>query len=68
MGAKEVIELFNQRPRIGTLSTADSKDNVNVAAFGSPRMIDEDTVVMGTGNNRSFHYLKENSKAAFENR
>ncbi|MEJ2723110.1 MAG: pyridoxamine 5'-phosphate oxidase family protein [Deltaproteobacteria bacterium] len=65
MDRKEVMELFNKRPRIGALSTANSKGNVNVAAFGSLRMIDENTVVMATGENRSFQYLKENPKAAF---
>lgn len=57
--------MFNKRPRIGTLSTSDSKGNVNVAVFGSPQMIDEDTVVMGLGQNRSLSYLKENPKSAF---
>jgi len=65
MDPKEVMELFNKRPRIGALSTANNKGDVNVAAFGSPQMIDENTVVMGTGNNRSFQYLKENPRAAF---
>ena len=65
MERKEVMDLFNKRPRIGALSTANSKGDVNVTAFGSPEMIDEHTIVMGTANNRSFQYLKENSKAAF---
>lgn len=65
MDRKEVRELFNKRPRIGALSTANSKGDVNVAVFGSPHMIDENTVVMATGNSRSFQYLKENPKAAF---
>jgi len=65
MDRKEVMELFNERPRIGTLSTASGKGDVNVAVFGSPQMIDENTVVMGIGKNRSFQYLQENPKAAF---
>ena len=65
MDAKEVMELFNKRPRIGTLSTANVKGDVNVAIFGSPQMVDENTVVMGIGNTRSYQYLKENPKAAF---
>lgn len=65
MDRKEVMELFNKRPRIGTLSTANKAGEVNVAVFGSPQMIDEETVVMGIGNNRTFKNLQENPKAAF---
>ncbi len=65
MDRKEVMEIFNKQPRVGTLSTANKDGEVNVAVFGSPRMIDEDTVVMGIGNNRSFKNLQANPKAAF---
>jgi hypothetical protein len=59
------MELFNKQPRIGSLATSNASGDVNVAVFGSPMMTDEDTVVMGIGNNRSLSYLKENPKAAF---
>ncbi|MBW1784009.1 MAG: pyridoxamine 5'-phosphate oxidase family protein [Deltaproteobacteria bacterium] len=59
------MELFNKRPRIGTLSTANQKGEVNVAVFGSPQMIDENTVVMGIGKNRSLANLQENPHAVF---
>ncbi|MEW6664629.1 MAG: pyridoxamine 5'-phosphate oxidase family protein [Thermodesulfobacteriota bacterium] len=65
MNRQELMELFNKRPRIGTLSTADGKGEVNVAVFGSPQMIDENTVVMGIGRNRSYRNLRENPKAVF---
>ena len=65
MDRKKVMELFNKRPRIGSLSTANRKGEVNVAVFGSPQMIDENTVVMGIGRNRSFANLQENPKAVF---
>ena len=65
MDRKQLMEMFNKQPRIGTLSTADSEGNVNVAVFGSPHMIDENTVAMGIGDNRSLKYLKENPKAVF---
>ena len=65
MDRKEVMEIFNKQPRIGTLSTANKEGEVNVAVFGSPRMTDEDTVVMGIGNNRSFKNLQANPKAVF---
>ena len=65
MDRKKLMELFNKWPRIGTLSTADKMGEVNVAIFGSPRMVDENTVVMGIGNNRSYRNLQRNPKAVF---
>ncbi len=65
MDRRELLSIFNKRPRIGTLSTANSKGEVNVAVFGSPQMVDENTVVMGIGRNRSFRNLQENPHAVF---
>jgi hypothetical protein len=65
MNRQVVMDFFNRRPRIGTLSTANRNGEVNVAVFGSPQMIDENTVIMGIGRNRSFRNLQENPKAAF---
>ena len=64
MDRKEIMAFFNKRPRNCLISTANSKGEVNVAVYGSPRMIDENTVVLGTGDKRSYKYLKENPKAA----
>ena len=65
MNRQELMGLFNKRPRIGTLSTANADGDVNVAVFNSPQMIDENTVVMGIGENRTYRNLRENPKAAF---
>lgn len=65
MERTEVMELFNKRPRIGSLATASIKGDVNAAVFGSPRMIDENTVVMGIGHSRTLQNLQENPKAVF---
>lgn len=65
MHRKQIMEMFNRKNRIGALATADTDGDVNAAVFGSPRMIDEETVVMAIGNNRSYQYLKKNPKAAF---
>jgi hypothetical protein len=47
MSAK-LMEYFNtNQPKLGTLSTANKAGKVDVAHFGSPRMIDEQTIVMG---------------------
>ena len=64
MSAK-LMEYFNKQPRLGTHSTADQAGNVNVAYFGSPRMVDEKTVFMGLGNNRTFANLQDNSSAVY---
>jgi len=64
MSAK-LIEYFNKQPRLGGLSTASKDGKVNIAYFLSPRMIDEKTVVMALGNNRSFANLLQNPYAAF---
>lgn len=63
--AANLLEYFNKQPRLGTLSTADKAGNVNVAYFGSPRMIDERTVFMGLGKNRTFANLQENPHAVY---
>jgi putative heme iron utilization protein len=64
MSAK-LMEYFNKTPRIGTLSTASKNGRVNTACFGSPRMIDEKTVVMSVRNARTFANLQENPNAVF---
>lgn len=62
---QQLMEYFNKQPRLGTLSTADSKGKVNCAYFGSPRMIDDKTIFMGLGNNRTFANLQANPSAVF---
>ena len=64
MDRKEVMEFFNKRPRNCLISTANSKGDVNVAVYGSPRMIDENTVVLAVRGNRTYRYLSENPKAS----
>jgi Pyridoxamine 5'-phosphate oxidase len=63
--SSKLIEFFNKQPRLGGLSTASKDGKPNIAYFLSPRMIDEKTVVMALGNNRSFANLLENPYAAF---
>lgn len=65
MDRQELMTLFNKYPRIGTLSTSNKEGDVNVAVFGSPQMVDEDTVVMAIGQNRSYRNLQRNPKAVF---
>lgn len=65
MDRKKVMKMFNKKSRIGALATANKNGDVNAAVFGSPRMIDEDTIIMAIGDNRSFRFLQENPKASF---
>ena len=65
MDRKQIMKMFNRQTRIGALATSNKQGDVNTAVFGSPRMIDEDTVIMAIGDNRSFQYLQENPKASF---
>lgn len=60
-----LMEYFNRQPRIGTLSTADREGKVDVAPMGSPRMVDEKTVVMGLAENRTLANLRENPHAVY---
>ena len=63
--SEKLMEYFNKQPRLGTLSTADRSGKVNSAYFGSPRMMDEKTIFMGLGNNRTFANLQQNPQAVF---
>ena len=65
MDRKSVMKMFNKESRIGALATTNKNGDVNTAVFGSPRMIDENTVIMAIGENRSLQYLQENPKASF---
>ncbi|MGA9099356.1 MAG: pyridoxamine 5'-phosphate oxidase family protein [Methanotrichaceae archaeon] len=60
-----LMEYFNKQPRIGTLSTSSNDGKVDVAVFGSPHMIDEKTVVMAMGRNRTLANLQENPNAVY---
>ena len=60
-----LMEYFNKSPRIGTLSTADTAGTVDSGVFGSPRMTDEKTVVMGLGKNRTLANLQQNPQAVY---
>jgi len=61
----KLMDYFNKSPRIGTLSTADRAGTVDSGVFGSPRMTDEKTVVMGLGKNRTLANLQQNPHAVY---
>ena len=47
------------------MSTSDKTGNVDSALFGSPRMTDGKTVVMGLGKNRTLANLQQNPHAVY---
>jgi hypothetical protein len=63
--SSKLVEFFNKQPRLGGLSTASKDGKPNIAYFLSPHMVDEKTIVMALGNNRTFANLRENPYAAF---
>ncbi len=63
--SKDLKEYFNKMPRLGALATAGKDGKVDVAFFGSAQMLDEKTIFMGCGKNRTFAYLQENPNAVF---
>jgi hypothetical protein len=65
MGRKELMAQFNSPARMGTLSTSDGEGNLNAAVFNSLQMVDEDTVVMAIGDNRSLANMRKHPKAVF---
>ena len=58
-----LMQYLNGQPKIGALSTADAQGRVSSACFGSPRMLDERTVVIGLGRNRTLANLQDNPRA-----
>lgn len=57
------IEIFNDPQRIATLSTIDAEGHPNAAVFDSLRMLDDQTVIMACGANRTLANLRKNPKA-----
>ena len=64
MDRKELMDFFNKRPRNCLLCTGNKNGDVNVAVYGTPKMIDENTVALAARDRRSYQYLMENPKAA----
>jgi hypothetical protein len=64
MASKSFINYFNEQPRMGALSTSNKQGSLDSAIIAS-RMIDEETLVVGLGNNRTYSYLRENPRAVY---
>jgi hypothetical protein len=60
-----LMDYFNKSPRIGVLSTSSKDGRIDSAAFGSPQMVDEKTVIIATARNRTLSNLIENPYAVY---
>jgi hypothetical protein len=61
---KTVKKYLEQEGRSNVLATTDASGKVNIAAFGSFQMMDDSSVLVMLGDNRSFANLQENPYAA----
>ena len=62
---EKLIEYFNKSPRLGVLGTSSKDGRVDVAVMGSPRMVDEKTIVLALARNRTQSNLQDNPYAVF---
>lgn len=61
----KLMEYFNKQPRLGVISTSSKGGIVDSAVYGSPRMVDENTVTVAFGKGRTFANLQENPNAVY---
>lgn len=61
--SQEIFEIVNKPGRVGVLSTSDKQGQPNSAYFGSLKLLEDGSVVLGLGNNRSLKNLEENPLA-----
>lgn len=61
----KLANYFDKVKGLGTLSTADSKGNVNVSAISKPFVVDVDTVAFVMSGNLTHRNLQSNPSAAY---
>ena len=61
--SKEVLEIVNKPGRVGVSGTTDKQGQPNTAYFGSLRLMEDGSVFLGLGKNRSLKNLEENPLA-----
>lgn len=65
MDRRQLMALVNRPTRLGSLSTSDGQGNLNAAVVGSARMVDDETLLLGLGDNRSLRHLRCHPRAVF---
>jgi hypothetical protein len=61
----KLMEYFNKKPRLGIISTSSRDGKVDSAVYGSPQMIDDNTVIVALAKGRTFANLQENPNAMY---
>ena len=61
----KILESVNKPGRIGVLATASQDGQPNAAYFGSPKLDEEGTLIMGLMDNQSLKNLEQNPLAVF---
>jgi len=62
--SETIKKCFNEESRTNILSTSSKSGEINIAMFGSLILIDDSTVAMMLGDNKTYANLKENPNAA----
>ncbi len=62
---QDIIDLVNDRKRVGVVCTVNPNGEPNVAYFGSPRFRDKKSISMGLTGGRTLENLKTNPNAVF---
>lgn len=65
MDNRQLMEFINHPKRFGVLGTTNRSGEANAAIFGSARMTDAKTLVLGLGDNRTLDNLKRNPRSVF---
>ncbi len=63
--SKNLMKYFNRQPRLGVFSTSSKDGKADCAIYGSPRMIDENTVEVAMASGRTFANLQDNPNAVY---
>ncbi|MBW2306971.1 MAG: pyridoxamine 5'-phosphate oxidase family protein [Deltaproteobacteria bacterium] len=61
--SEKIRNMLNRPGRIGILATSNEDGSPNAAVFGSAHMKDPNSLLVCTGNNRTFQNLRKNPKA-----
>ncbi len=65
MKAIKLLQLLETHSTPGVLCSSDGHGDVNAAIFGSVRLLDEQTLTIGLGDNRTIENLRVNPRAAY---
>lgn len=65
MKRSNLLQLLKADPTPGVLCSSDGHGEVNAAVFGSVRLLDEQTLVVGLGDNRTLENLRTSPRATY---